>query len=305
MSRLSPKTKQVVKAYLFMSPTLLFYSIFLIFPVLFSLFISFREWNMFTPPLEAPFVGVENYVHLFTFDPVFKIALWNTVKFVLVTVPAAVIIALLLAQAITGLKGTGAFWRFLLFMPSITAPVAVGLLWASLYRANYGLINVLLNFLGLPSVNWLTDPRIALWSIALTYIWSQVGAFTLIIYAGLKNIPESYYEAATMDGASSAKQFFHISLPLLRPTLLFVLVTGMIAAWQVFDPIVAMSAPDLGKAGGPVNSTQVMALYMYQTAFNYLRMGRASAMAYVLFLIILVVTTALLRIFREGGVESY
>lgn len=305
MLRLAPKTKEILKAYLFMLPTFLFYSVFLVFPVLFSLFISFRDWNMLVPPLHAHFVGFENYLHLFQFDPVFKIALKNTIRFVFVAVPVSTASGLLLAVAIAQLKRGGAFWRFLLFVPSITAPVAVGLLWASLYRANYGLINLMLNFLGFSSVNWLTDPKIALWSIMFAYVWSQAGATTLILFAGLRNIPEHYYEAATIDGASATRQFLNISLPLLRPTFLFVLVTGAISAWQIFDPVIAMSAPDYLRAGGPVHSTQVMGVYMYQTAFNYMRMGRATAMAYVLFLIILVTSIALLRIFKEGGVESY
>ncbi|MCR4427506.1 MAG: sugar ABC transporter permease [Firmicutes bacterium] len=291
-------------AWLFLSPTLLFYAVFLIFPVLSSLYLSFHEWNMLTPPLQAPNVGLANYRYIFSEDPVFKKALLNTFIYVVVTVPVSITLSVLLALMLSRKRRTG-FYRLAFFLPTITPQIAVGMVWRYLYRPNYGLINTGLNAVGISSINWLNDPSTALLSIMITAVWAMIGTNLLVVDAGLKDIPDEYYEAASIDGAHGWQRFWHVTFPLLKPSLLFVFVTGTIAAWQVFDFIVAMTAPTLGKAGGPVNSTMTMVLYMYQTAFEYLKMGRASAMAYVLFIIVMVISLVQLRLFRRGGIESY
>lgn len=297
-------SKRTRTAWLFLLPVLIFYAIFLVFPVLSSFFLSFREWNMLTPPLQAPNVGWSNYKYIFTEDQVFLKALSNTFIYAMVTVPVSTALSILFAVLVYGRRRDG-FWRLLFFLPTITTPVAIGMVWMYLYRPNYGLINSILNAFGLHSLDWLNNPATALLSIMITAVWAGVGTNMLILYAGLKDIPETYYEAAAIDGAHGWRRFWYITFPLLKPAILFVFVTGMIAAWQVFDFIVAMTAPALGKAGGPINSTMTMVLYMYQTAFEYLSMGRASAMAYVLFVIVLGVSLAQLRLFRRGGIESY
>lgn len=296
--------KHVRAAWLFLFPVLVFYAIFLIFPVASSLFLSFRDWNMLSPPLEAPYVGWNNYEYIFAEDPVFLKALGNTFVYAMVTVPVSTALSILFATLVYGRRRDG-FWRLLFFLPTITTPVAIGMVWMYLYRPNYGLINTVLNVFGIPSLDWLNDPSTALVSVMITAIWASVGLNMLVLYAGIKDIPDAYYEAAAIDGAFGWRRFRFITFPLLKPAVLFVFVTGMIAAWQVFDFVVAMTAPALGKAGGPINSTMTMVLYMYQTAFEYLNMGRASAMAYVLFVIVLAISLLQLRLFRRGGIESY
>jgi len=295
--------KRARSAWLFLTPALLFYAIFLIFPVLSSLYLSLHEWNMLTSPLDAKYVGC-NYSYIFTKDKVFLKALGNTFIYAMSVVPISVVLSIFLAVLVYRQKRSS-IWRLIFFLPTITTPVAIGMVWMYLYRPNYGLINTILNLFGFKSLDWLNNPKTALLSIIITAIWANIGANMLILYAGLKDIPTSYYEAAAVDGASGWVRFSKITLPLLKPAILFVVVTGMISSWQVFDFIVAMTAPTLGRAGGPINSTMTMVLYMYQTAFEYMYMGRACAMAYVLLMIIMALSLILLRMFRRGGVVSY
>lgn len=296
--------KRARSAWLFLTPALLFYAIFLIFPVLSSLCLSLHEWNMLTSPLDAKYVGWSNYSYIFTKDKVFLKALGNTFIYAMSVVPISVVLSIFLAVLVYRQKRSS-IWRLIFFLPTITTPVAIGMVWMYLYRPNYGLINTILNLFGFKSLDWLNNPKTALLSIIITAIWANIGANMLILYAGLKDIPTSYYEAAAVDGASGWVRFSKITLPLLKPAILFVVVTGMISSWQVFDFIVAMTAPTLGRAGGPINSTMTMVLYMYQTAFEYMYMGRACAMAYVLLIIIMALSLILLRMFRRGGVVSY
>lgn len=296
--------KRARSAWLFLTPALLFYAIFLIFPVLSSLYLSLHEWNMLTSPLDAKYVGWSNYSYIFTKDKVFLKALGNTFIYAMSVVPISVVLSIFLAVLVYRQKRSS-IWRLIFFLPTITTPVAIGMVWMYLYRPNYGLINTILNLFGFKSLDWLNNPKTALLSIIITAIWANIGANMLILYAGLKDIPTSYYEAAAVDGASGWVRFSKITLPLLKPAILFVVVTGMISSWQVFDFIVAMTAPTLGRAGGPINSTMTMVLYMYQTAFEYMYMGRACAMAYVLLMIIMALSLILLRMFRRGGVVSY
>ena len=299
-----PVNKRARSAWLFLTPALLFYAIFLIFPVLSSLYLSLHEWNMLTSPLDAKYVGWSNYSYIFTKDKVFLKALGNTFIYAMSVVPISVVLSIFLAVLVYRQKRSS-IWRLIFFLPTITTPVAIGMVWMYLYRPNYGLINTILNLFGFKSLDWLNNPKTALLSIIITAIWANIGANMLILYAGLKDIPTSYYEAAAVDGASGWVRFSKITLPLLKPAILFVVVTGMISSWQVFDFIVAMTAPTLGRAGGPINSTMTMVLYMYQTAFEYMYMGRACAMAYVLLMIIMALSLILLRMFRRGGVVSY
>lgn len=296
--------KRARSAWLFLTPALLFYAIFLIFPVLSSLYLSLHEWNMLTSPLDAKYVGWSNYSYIFTKDKVFLKALGNTFIYAMSVVPISVVLSIFLAVLVYRQKRSS-IWRLIFFLPTITTPVAIGMVWMYLYRPNYGLINTILNLFGFKSLDWLNNPKTALLSIIITAIWANIGANMLILYAGLKDIPTSYYEAAAVDGASGWVRFSKITLPLLKPAILFVVVTGMISSWQVFDFIVAMTAPTLGRAGGPINSAMTMVLYMYQTAFEYMYMGRACAMAYVLLIIIMALSLILLRMFRRGGVVSY
>lgn len=295
MSKIGRKRSKA--GYGFISPILLFYSIFFLFPVIFSLLASFRRWNGLVPFFSANYVGLDNYKWLLEND-LFVSSVLNTVIYSIVTVLVGIFISLILAVLINNSK-YASFWRLLLFLPAVTPPVAVGTIWGYLYRANNGLINQILGLIGIKPVRWLTDPKTALISIMITAIWAGVGIQVLIITASLQNIPQDYYDAAKIDGAGSFNIFWKITLPLLRPILLFLTATGMIGAWQVFD------LPYIMGTNAPAKSVMTVSWYIYETAFQSLRMGRASAAAFILFCIIFIVTLMVLRAFRRGGIEGY
>lgn len=293
------QARQTIMGYTFLLPVILFYTVFLIVPLGFSLFLSFTEWGGFDFSL-IKWVGFDNYIQLFSegsnfVDPI----LTNTLYFAFGSVLLSFILSLLVAYTITRLRYEG-FWRTLYFLPMVTTVVAIGNVWKYMYDPNGGLINAILNKLGIPIVRFLGDPDLALTSIIIVAAWAGVGGSVLILTAGLKSIPDSYYEAAIMDGAGSFRLFWNISLPLLRPSILFVLITGFIGGLQSFTLALVMS--QFGVASDAIN---VVGLEMYNQAFKFGSWGTASAMAFVLFIIVLIVTMIQLAIFRKGGVESY
>jgi len=291
------KGRENLTAYLFLSPILLFFAVFFCFAVGFSVLVSFKNWNMLDSPISAPFVGLGNYFSLFT-DPLFRAGLLNTIVFALVVTFTSITLALLVAMALFKLKGS-AVWRFIFFAPMITPAVAVGKIWSYLYNPSYGVINHVLGWFNIPARAWLSDPNLALFSIMIVAIWSGLGVPMLIFTAGLDSIPTSYYDAARIDGSSKIRTFFSITLPLLKPTTLFLIVTGMINAWQTFDLIYIMGGAT------PAKSIQLVSTFMYSTAFSYMQMGKALAASVILFIISLITTFLALRSFRKGGMESY
>lgn len=301
------KTRQTLTAYSFLSPALIFYAMVLIFPIGFSAYLAFHRWNMLTPPGSAPAVGLSHFTYLLTLDDLFRAALRNTVIFALGTVALGMLLALLVALAINRMK-SAPLWRFLFFVPMVITPVAIGIVWKYLYEPAYGLINSGLRLLHLPAQSWLSSAEQALPAIMLVAVWANLGGMIIVFEAGLKNIPAMYFDQARIDGANHWQQFRHVTLPLLKPTIAFLSITSMISAWQVFDLVFVMTrgATIAGGAAGsaPLESTIVVALHIYQTAFEYLRMGRASAMAFILFFVILTVTLLLLRLLRKGGIEE-
>lgn len=281
--------------YAFLAPAGLFAMIFFFVPVLFSLYLTFTDWN----PLSSPrWIGLKNYKYIFTLDPYFYQTLTNTFVFAFGSVLLGTAISLLLSFAVTRIKGK-ALWRTLYWLPMVTNVVAISYMWTYLLDAVYGLVNQGLALLGIAGPDWLSSPSTAMLSVIIVSVWAGLGGNILIFSAGLEGIDESLYEAARVDGASVWQEFRHITIPLLRPTLLFVLVTGFIGGLSNFALIMVMTG------GGPMQATNVVANYMYQVAFQNLRMGRASAMAYVLFVIIMIITLVQLRVFKRGGVESY
>lgn len=295
----SSGARQSITGYLFLLPALTFYSIFLMIPLLFSFFLSFTKWGGFDLRL-IEWVGLENYRNLFFLHSSFlHPIITNTFYFAFGSVFLSFVIAVSVSYMITRLRFEG-FWRTLYFLPMVTTVVAIGNIWVYLYNPHGGMINSLLNSIGLPTVRFLSDPNTALTSIIFVAAWAGIGASVIILTAGLKGIPETYYEAAVLDGAGPSKIFWYITLPLLRPSILFVLITGLIGGLQSFTLIMVMTGD-----GGPGNATNVAALEMYNQAFRYGSWGIASAMAFVLFVIVLVVTLIQLYLFRRGGVEDY
>ena len=266
--------------YAFLAPSFLVLLIFIFVPLAFSLYLSFHQWNVISSV--KPFVGLANFEALLG-DRLFWKAFVNTAVYTL-HVPAgmglALGIAVLLNQDIRGVN----LWRALFFLPSISSIVAVAMVWQWIYHPEFGLANYTLRLLGLGRVGWLTDPSTALLSVMLVNIWLGVGYQMVIFLAGLKSIPASFYESARVDGATTWQRFRHITLPLLRPTTFFVLVTSVIGSFQVFTLVFIMTQ------GGPLHTTDVIVFHIYQNAYDYLKMGYASAMAWLLFLVILAIT---------------
>jgi multiple sugar transport system permease protein len=264
----------------FLTPAVIGLVVFFVGPMLFALYISFHEWSIVEPV--KPFVGLGNYAELVRSSD-FGHALWISFLYTL-HVPISMTLALGLALLLNRpLRGAGVF-RTLFFLPSITSFVAIAMVWEWIYNPDFGLANWMLGLFGMPQSGWLTNPATALPSLMLMAIWIGMGYQMVIFLAGLQGIPHSLYEAAKIDGAGPVRRFFRITLPLLRPTTFFVLVTSIIGSFQVFTQVYVMTD------GGPVRATDVVVYHIYSAAWDQFRMGDAAAMSWVLFAILLVAT---------------
>jgi multiple sugar transport system permease protein len=264
------RNREVIAAYLFLAPFLILFSIFVIRAVASAVQMSFYEYHIMRPV--RPFVGLDNYRELLN-DDVWWISLKNTLIFTVLTVTGTTSVALTAAVAVTQpIKGRD-FFRVLLYMPSLFSVGAMGLIWVWLLNGQYGVINYFLSFVGMRPINWLGDPYLVIPAISLASIWWGFGFPMLIFIAGLQGIPEQLYEAARIDGASNRQLFFHITLPLLRPTILFITVTGVLAHFQVFGQVLILTN------GGPGRSSYSVIFYLYQVAWTAFRMGYGSAVA--------------------------
>jgi ABC-type sugar transport system permease subunit len=276
------------------APALLFLVVFALGPFLFTLYVSLHEWNMLTPATTMPWRGLENYRYLLFDDPLFRETFSNTIVFAVANVVITSALALGLALLLNANIRLRALWRAIYFLPYITSTIAVSIVWNNLYHPSYGLFNRILGLLGLPAQRYTSSIEQAMPSMIAVAVWIGVGYYMILFLAGLQSIPIEVYEAAKVDGANALQRFGSITLPLLRPTMLFVVVVSTLASLQMFDlPFV------LTNEGGPVNVTNTVVLYMYQTAFNFTRMGRATAMAVMLFLVIFAITLVQLRLLRE------
>jgi multiple sugar transport system permease protein len=277
-----------VVAYLFLAPYLLLFVVFLLAPAIWGIGISFTEWDILGSPT---WVGLDNFREL-AGDPLFHRSVVNTLYFVvLAAVPLIALglaLALLLNQRLRGRTVA----RTLVFLPHVVMISAVGIIWGWVLDTNFGLLNYYLTRLGLPAVGWLSNPRVAMISIAITTVWWVVGTNMVIYLAGLQDIPEELYDAAKVDGAGSWSLFRHITFPMLLPVNGFVFPLTVIACWRVFGQVYVMTQ------GGPEDRTFVIAQYIYVTAFQNFRMGTASAAAVVLLLITLAFTLVQLRAMR-------
>ena len=297
-ARGAARRREIMLAYAFLSPVLLFFLVFLVVPFLFAIVLSFSRWNGFDLA-DIRLVGVRNFVGLVssTSDFVSPI-LVRTVLFAAGSVSLALVASVTVANAINRLRFQGLL-RTLYFLPIATTVVAVGTVWKDMYDPSGGVINGILTGLGFKSVRFLTETDTALPAIVVAQAWASLGIAVLILTAGLKAIPEGLYEAAELDGANSWHCFWRITLPLLRPVLLFVTVTQLILGLQSFALIIVMAGD-----GGPAGSTTVAAFEMYRQAFKFGAWGTASAMALVLFLIILAVTLFQLWFSRNQDEET-
>jgi multiple sugar transport system permease protein len=271
-----------LSGWLFASPWILGFLLWTVGPMVASLGIAFTNWDLITQP---QLVGMQNFTAMLADDLVWK-SLQVTTVYALVSVPLQIGLGLGLALLLNASIRLLAFYRTAFYLPSVLSGVAVALLWRWLYSTEFGLFNALLAQIGIRGPSWLGDPNWALPSLILMSLWG-VGASTIIYLAGLQGIPTDLYEAAQVDGASSWVRFWRITLPMLTPVLFFTLVTGFITALQVFTQAFIMTK------GGPNNATLFYLLYLYRSAFEYFRMGYASALAWVLFIYILLLTLVL------------
>jgi multiple sugar transport system permease protein len=281
-----PLIYQNLTGYLFMSPVILVLGLFVVFPIFLAFFLAFQKVRLLGG-LEFEFIGLQNFYHLGQDDRI-GIALKNTIEYVLIVVPSQTLLALLLAVTLNaGVKGQS-FWRVLYFLPTLTSSAVLTLIFMWIYNAD-GLLNHTLSGLGLPTYNWLGDPAIALKGIMLMNIWSTAPFFMVIYLAALQDIPIVLYEAAMLDGANKLQQFQYITLPQLQPVTFFVVATGIIGTFQLFDQSYILS----GGSGGPNNATLTVVLLIYQAVFRDLQLGYGAAIAF--FLAIIIIATTLIQ----------
>jgi multiple sugar transport system permease protein len=272
--------RRIRTAFAFLAPSLIGVVLFLVIPVILVIILSLTQWNLLTP---LKWVGFSNYANIFKYDA-FGHSLLVTAYYVLLNIPVQTVIALGLAMLLNNKLPGSAFVRVVAVLPFLATPVAMSVVWTWFFDPTNGIVNQVLSHVGIVGPAWLSDAATAMPVIAFANIWQYAGYNMLFFLAGLQAIPPSMYEAAAIDGASKISQFRRITLPLLRPALLFVLVTGVIGSFQVFDTAFVLTN------GGPGNATTVANLNIYNTAFQGFRIGEASAMSVILFLIILVVT---------------
>ena len=287
-------------AYVFVSPVMLFLLIFVLIPIMFTMWVSVHDWNLITPITQMEWVGLENYIYILTQDLVFDAAIRNTFVFAITGVGINTVLGMMGALLLNGNVRLKPVWRTIFFLPIVTAPLALGMMWATLLNKNFGLVNNILSSLSIPPQPFLSSPDQALACIIAIAVYQNVGYYIIVYTAGLQGIPQEYYDASAVDGANKWQTFWHITLPLLRPVLLFLIVTNTIGALQVFDLVFATTTGGAETSGGgPANSTMVVVLHMYNNAFKFFRMGRASAMAMILFAIIFMITLMQIRLLRE------
>lgn len=287
----SAKRTDCITAYLMILPLVLGLGVFYLYPIVKVFIDSFYNAGAFN---QRYFVGFANYVQMVQ-DPVVWKTLNNTVIYVLIIVPGTLTISLILACLLnTGIKGK-TFFRTVYFLPAITMGAAVGIIWRWMFNTDYGVINFFLNALGFESMQFITNPKLAIFAICVVGIWINVGYNMIILLAGIQGISKTYYEAAQIDGASGISQFFNITLPLVTPSLFFVLITTLIGTFQTFDIIYLM----INKEGLAMEATQSMVVYFYKNAFEFSKKGYASAIAVFLFGIIMLVTVGQMKLQKK------
>ncbi|TBL80824.1 carbohydrate ABC transporter permease [Paenibacillus thalictri] len=278
------KHKEELTGYLFIMPNMVGLIALTLLPIAFSVILSFTEWSFLGGMKALKWTGLDNYLNLWH-DEWFVKSLRNNAIYVAVTVPLILVIALPTALILNRGVYLKSIIRMMVFMPYVSSIVAVSVVWGMLYRPSDGIINSFLKGIGISDPpGWISSSTWALPAVILIGAWGLIG-YTMVLYlAGLQGIPNDLYEASEVDGANAWKQFWHITLPMLRPTTFFIVVTLMITTFQVFGTIFMLTQ------GGPAGSTSMLAYYIYITAFNYYKFGYASAMAWVVFIILLLIT---------------
>ncbi len=278
---------------LYVLPSLLILLIFSLIPLFMTGYISFTKYNVMQPP---KWVGMNNYISMAK-DPFFLPSIKNTLVYTLFTVPVQTILALLIAFVLANVfnKKFGNFVKSALFIPVISSSILVGTVWKFMFATESGIINQIFGVIGIPKINWLGQYTLALVSVCIVAIWKNVGYFLVIYYAGIMDIPRSHFEAAKVDGATKWQQLKYITIPSLKPITYLVITLGTIWSFQVFDLVYTMTG------GGPGTATITMVMSIYQTGFKQYQMGYASAMSFILFLIIIVVSILQKQVFNDDS----
>lgn len=273
--------KEEIEGWIFVLPILIGTVVFSFVPVVYSLIVSFTKWDGINPPV---FIGAANYIRLLAEDTYFHVSVKNTIIFTFISVPLGMVGGLFLALLANQPVQLKNVFRTAYFAPSITSTVAIALVWGLMFSPNIGLLNSSLNMIGIKGPDWLGSSKWAMAAVILVQVWFVSGYNMVIYLAGLQGIPESLYESARLDGANKFQQFIHITLPMLSPTSFFLLITSIIGSFQVFNLIYVLTQ------GGPAYATTVYIHYLYLNAFNYFKMGFASAMAWLLFIVLAGIT---------------
>ncbi len=265
--------------YLLVSPYLIFVMVFVVFPVFFCFFLTFHKWNIIAP---MHFIGGENYSRLIH-DRLFWKAIGNTLKFLALHIPLQLVVSLFLAQLLNQRIRAASFFRAAFFMPVIVSGVVITILWQQLFGFDTGMINRILAGIGMSKVGWLVNPDVAIYSIAIMATWKNLGLYVILFLVGLQTVPQQYYEAAKMEGANAWQRFYHITLPMINPTIFLVIVLSTIGGFSLFiEPYVMTS-------GGPLNQTLSAVLYIYKQAFQYYNMGYSATLGFFYAIMIMMV----------------
>jgi len=272
---------QWLEALPYLLPTIIGFFVFILGPVIASFLLGFTEWDLLTPP---KWIGLENYRVMLFDTPLFWTTLRNALYYTVLYVPGAVILPLFVAVLMNQQLRGVTIYRSIYFLPVVTSTVAVALVWQWLYNPEFGPINYALKLVGIKGPAWIASPQWAMPALVVMSVWQVVGYNMVIYLAGLQSIPEEYYEAAQIDGATRWRQFFHITVPLISPTIFFILIISIIGSLQVFEQTYILTQ------GGPAYATLTIAFYIYQQAFQFFHMGFGAALSYVLFVIILLLT---------------
>lgn len=296
MTRGTITFRQSLGGYAFIAPWLIGFLVFTAGPMIASLLISLHSWSMLSPPT---WIGLENYQTILTEDPLFPISLWNTGFYVLLSVPLTIVVGLALAVLLHNQLPGMSFFRTMVFLPSIMNIIAVSVLWLWIFNPEFGLLNSLLRWVGIEGPLWLQSEAWAKPSLVVMSLWG-VGGTTIIFLAALQGVPPELHEAAALDGAGPARRFFHITIPMISPAIFFSSIMGVIGSFQVFAQVFVMTGgAQSGSEGGPNNATLFLVLYLYKKAFQEFRMGYASALAWILFFIILAFTVLQTRLSKS------
>lgn len=293
--RMSMRRREAMFGYIFLSPWIVGFVVFLLGPMLASIYLSLTQYKMISPPV---FIGLANYERMLSDQFVWH-SLKVTATFTFFSVPLGIVCAMAVAVLLNQKIIASGIFRTVFYLPSVISGVAIALVFAWIFNYRFGILNYFLSLVGVDGPNWLGSPRYALSAFVLMSLWG-IGGNVVIYLAGLQGVPVSLHEAATIDGASAWRRFWVITLPLITPVVLFTLVMGVIGTFQTFTQAYIMTA------GGPANATLFYLLYLYKNAFNWFEMGYASALAWLLFLVILICTiilwtTSARWVYYEGG----